>query len=307
MASDVETARLAILNAPFEDGGWARATLAIAEATGSSAAQLIGFGGPMLLPLNVVVGDIGGPTGHLCNAHLYGPCNWRINSVGPAMSIQHEAHYRAYSMTCDTSDYDDAVSDVDLPFGCQSALFEEPGRLIGISLLRRRRDGQCDDGVLRRFAMLRSEVARAIRMQLALSNEAAHLMLGHLETASCATMLLDRHAILAEMTAAAEHLFESGGPLRLVGLSVQLAHPVENRQFHRLLADVMRHDRSHHHVAEMRIGVGSIGHPAGWRLIVARLPAREHGLGFDPHLAITIKVMAEARDASFCAGGKQLG
>ena len=30
---------------------WARATLAIAEATGSSAAQLIGFGGPMLLPL----------------------------------------------------------------------------------------------------------------------------------------------------------------------------------------------------------------------------------------------------------------
>ena len=288
VASDVHAAELAILNAPFEDDGWHRATLAVAEATDSSAAQLIGFGGPMLLPLNVVVGDIGGPTGHLCNAHLYGPCNWRINSVGPAMSIQHEEHYRAYAATYDTSDYDDAVADVDLPFGCQSALTSEPGRLIGVSLLRRRRDGRCDGEVLSRFAYLRTHIARAIRMQLALDNEAAQLMLGHLESVNCATLLLDRHAILAEMTAAAEHLFDYAGPLRLVGLSVQLANPVENRQFDRFLADLLHHDHARQGIAEMRLGPGPAG-GTGWRLIASRLPVREHGLGFEPAVAITLR------------------
>ena len=75
VASDVRAAEAAILNAPFDERGWERATLAIAQATGSTAAQLLGFGGPLLVPLNVVAGEIGGPTGHLCHAHLYGPCN----------------------------------------------------------------------------------------------------------------------------------------------------------------------------------------------------------------------------------------
>lgn len=289
VAADVQAAELAILNAPFEENGWHRATLAVAEATGSSAAQLIGFGGPMLLPLNVVVGDIGGPTGHLCNAHLYGPCNWRINSVGPAMSIQHEAHYRAYAASHDTRDYDDAVSDVDLPFGCQSALSSEPGRLIGVSLLRRRRDGRCDEVVLSKFAYLRAHIARAVRMQLALDNEAAQLMLGHLETVDCATLLLDRHAILAEMTPAAEHLFDHGGPLRLCGLAVQLANPVENRQFERFLAALLSDDRARHGIAQMRVSGGPRANGRAWRLIAARLPAREHGLGFEPTVAITLR------------------
>jgi PAS domain-containing protein len=294
VASDVQAAELAILNAPFEENGWARATLAVAEATRSAAAQLIGFGGPKLLPLNVVVGDIGGPTGHLCNAHLYGPCNWRINSVGPAMSIQHEVHYRAYAASHDTADYDDAVSDVDLPFGCQSALAVEPDRLIGLSLLRRRRDGRCDEEVLGRFAYLRTHVSRAIRMQLALDNEAAQLMLGHLETVNCATLLLDSHGILAEMTQAAEPLFDLDGPLRLIGLAVRLVSPVENRQFERLLADLLHDDVANPCVAEMRVAGGAGMPQKRWRLIASRLPRREHGLGFEPRVAITLRPLQPA-------------
>ncbi len=284
VASDVRVAQQAILNAAFDERGWEKATLAIAEATGSSAAQLIGFGGPLLFPLNVVVGDIGGPTGHLCNAHLYGPCNWRINSVGPAMSVQHEAHYRAYAAVNDTADYDDAVADVDLPFGCQSAMAVDSGRLIGLSLLRRRRDGACDDEVIKRFVYLRQQLWRSIRAQLAMDGEAAQLMLGDVEAMQCATVLLDRHALLSEMTPAAEALFEADGPLRLFGLSVHMSLPRFDFAFQKLLARVLSEDgpQIDEIIVEGRGG-------RTWRLIANRLPARDHGLGFEPCLAITLR------------------
>jgi hypothetical protein len=290
VASDVRAAEQAILNAPFEERGWERATLAIAEATRSSAAQLIGFGGPLLLPLNVVAGDITGPTGHLCNAHLYGPCNWRINSVGPAMSVQHEAHYRAYAAVNDTADYDDAVADVDLPYGCQSALAVDSGRLIGFSLLRRRRDGPCDDLVLQRFTFLRHQLWRSIRAQLAMDGETAQLMLGDIEALQCATLLLDRHCVLAEMTPAAETLFDEGGPLRLFGLSVHLTVTHYDRQFQRLLAALLGDEGPQ--IGEIRVAGNRGPDVAQWRLIATRLPAREHGLGFEPTIAVTLRPVA---------------
>lgn len=291
VASDVRAAEAAILNAPFDERGWERATLAIAQATGSTAAQLLGFGGPLLLPLNVVAGEIGGPTGHLCNAHLYGPCNWRINSVGPAMSVQHEAHYRAYAATHDTRDYDDAVVDVDLPFGCQSAMAVDSGRLIGISLLRRHRDGACDDEVLQRFLYLRQHLWRSIRAQLAMDGETARLMLGDMEALHCATMLLDRHGLLSEMTPAAEALFEEGGPLRLLGLSVHMAPARCDTPFQSLLGLLLSPDGPS--LVETRIALpGPTG--AVWRVVGTRLPARENGLGFEPCLALTFRPVMQA-------------
>ncbi len=284
VASDVRAAEAAILNAPFEERGWERATLAIAEATGSAAAHLIGFGGPLLFPLNVVAGDVPGPSGHLCNAHLYGPCNWRINSVGPAMSVQHEAHYRAYAAVNDTADYDDAVADVDLPYGCQSAMTVDSGRLIGISLLRRRRDGPCDDEVIECFAHLRHHLWRAIRAQLAMDGEAAQLMLGDIAARQCATFLLDRHGLLSEMTPAADALFDADGPLRLFGRSVHMSLPRFDLAFQKLLARILSVDgpQIDDIVVEGRDG-------RAWQLIANRLPTREHGLGFEPCLAVILR------------------
>lgn len=293
LSPDVESAKLAILNAPFEERGWERATIAIAEATRSSAAQLLGMGGPSLIPLNVFVGDIAGPSSHLCNAHLYGRCNWRINSAGPAMSIQHEEHFRAYAAVNDTADYDDAVSDVDLPFGCQSALAVDSGRLIGFSLLRRRRDGACDDEVIERFAFLRLQLWRSIRAQLALDGEAARLMLGDMGSLQCATLLVDRLGTLAEMTPAAEALFDAGGPLRLMGLSVHLALWSQDRAFQQMLGGLI--DGTAPPLGEMAIESRDGSSVRRWRLIAARLPAREHGLGFEPSVAITVRPSTAAR------------
>lgn len=285
-------AELAILNAPFEKGGWHRAAAGIAEATGSSAAHLLGMGGPLLLPLNVFVGDVPGIERYLGDPDFHGESNWRVGSVTLPMEIQHEAHYAAYRLEHDTAEYDDASSDLDIPFGCQCAVLLDSNTLLGIALLRRRRDGPCDAQTLSRFARLRHQLARAVRVQLALDGEAAELMVGEMEPLQGATILLDRLGSLCALTPAAEQLLEDGGPLELDGLAVRLRNRAEDRQLQSALARLLASDgRDQAVVHEARVG-RSVNAPRGkWRLIVVRLPQREHGLGFEPHLAVTFRAV----------------
>ncbi len=290
--SALREAELALLNAPFQVGGWVTAVAAVAAATGSTGAQLIAVGGPLALPLNVVTGDFSGPWRHFSDPLLYGPCNWRINSVGLQGSIQHEQHYEAYAADHHTSDYDDAVADLDVPYGCQSAFLIDADRLIGLSLLRRTRDGACDADTLAVFERLRNQTARAVAMQLAIDGEAAEMMLGNVATMASATLLLDRHGNIAAMSNAADHLFDAGGPFLPGGIAPRLRCPNEDRGLSIAMAQLLADDDGRAPVHHSRVGRDPMRPDGRWNLYLSRLPAREHGLGFDPHLAITVKPMA---------------
>lgn len=281
-------AELRILNAPFAERGWETALEAVAEVTRSQAAQLLGIGGPLLIPLNIFVGPSASYRHYLEDAALHGPCNWRVGSTTTPMTIQHEGDYAAYRLTHETSDYDDAVSDMDIQYGCQSALMLDPRNMIGLALLRGRGDGPSTSDTLSRFAYLRHQVARAVRMQIALDGEASELMVGDLEGVHGATLLLDRHGCIAALTRAAEQML-GDGPLRLVGLAVELNDPAENTRFVRLMAQLLR-GKSAVDAVHMRVGC-SARHPRGqWQLFITSLPERlGHGLGFEPRLALTLK------------------
>lgn len=279
---------LAILNAPFEERGWDRAVHRIVEATGSKAGHLLGMGGPLLLPLNVFAGDVPGVERYLGDPRFHGATNWRVGSVTVPMAIQHEADYAAYRQAQDTADYDDAASDLDIMYGCQSALLVDAQNMLGIALLRGRRDGPCTPETLSRFALLRRQLARAVRMQMALDGEAAEMMVGGAEPLHGATLLLDRHGSLCALSPVAEPLFEEGGPLKLVGLGVELANRSENGGFQKALARLLASDGYRDPVVyEMHVGSGR-----RWRLFAVRLPRREDGLGFEPHVALTLKEAA---------------
>lgn len=283
-------AELALLNAPFEGNGWHLAVQAIADATRSSAAHLLGTGGPLLLPLNVFAGDVPGIEKYLGDPRFHGASNWRVGSVTTPMAIQHEEHYAEYRRHSDTSDYDDAASDLDIMFGCQSAVLLDRHNLLGLALLRGRRNGPCSAETLSRFSRLRHQLARAVRMQIALDGEAAETMLGHFGPNQCATLLLDRHANLCALSAAAERLFEDGGPLHLSGLAVELRSRPDNRTFQEALKRLLASDGRHGPVVhETRVGRCRDHARGRWRLFIVRLPHRPHGLGFDPHVAVTFK------------------
>ena len=144
------------------------------------------------------------------------------------VALQHL--HRAYRATAKTERYDDAVADLDLELGCQAALLLGGGSIVGLAIIRGRREGPCSDTTLRRFRHLSVTAQRAVRMQLAIDNEAAEMMLGNMAAMRSATLLLDRHGNLAALTPKAETLFEDDGPLVLDGLAPPAAMP-ERRYF----------------------------------------------------------------------------
>jgi hypothetical protein len=282
-----DEAGLAILNAPFEERGWERAVSAICAATGCHGAHLLGMGGPLVLPLNIVSGLDENIHKYLGDRHLHGRVNWRVGSTTVPMAIQHDLHYAAYRAANDTADYDDAASDLDMQFGCQAIVLGDQSMFLGIAMMRGRREGACTADTLASFAALLRPLQRAVRMQLALDGEAAELMLGDMSALHGATILLDRLGSLVAMTPAAESAFEEG-PLMLAGLAVRLSDPAQDRRFQRALADLLEcSDPVSAPLHQMRVSLGA----RSWQLVVMRLPDREHGLGFDPHLAISLRAL----------------
>lgn len=284
-------ARLAVINAPFDPSGWEAAIDMVARASGASGANLVGFGGSAGLSVNLFSGgEQDRAQEYFARPELWGPCNWRINSTGAgALTIQHDADYAAYRATAVTADYDDAVSDLDMQYGCQSALIQDSRSFLGVALFRGRRQGPCDASMLDRFTFLSREIHRAVRLQLALAGEAAELLLGELSSISTPTLLIDRYGYVSAMTPAAETLAEEGGPIRLCGLSLQFRDRHENR---RVLAEMGRMLQLGPHAAGRRVFELPVGRteaaPAGrWVASIVRLPQRDHGLGFDPQLALS--------------------
>lgn len=297
-ASLLREAELALLNAPFDEGGWQRATALVAAATGSSSANLVGLGGPTLVPFNIFSGPNAARFPHYFQEPaLWGACNWRVGCTTRPMAIQHEAHYRAFRATVDSGDYDDAVADLDIGYGCQSALLLGAGAIVGLAVMRGRREGPCDAATLSRFEALAKTAHQAVRMQLAIDGEAARLMLGDLRLANSATLLLDRHGHLAALAEAAEPLFEDGALFRLDGRAPRLRRREEHSFLLAAMTRLLAHDGHGPQVHQVRVG-RDLANPRGrWTLYLVRLPAREHGLGFDPHLALTVRPAVDRRES----------
>nr|WP_314446934.1 hypothetical protein [uncultured Sphingomonas sp.] len=288
----VREAELAFLNAPFEQDGWLSAIRRLAEATGSAVGQLCGGGAGLSLSFNLFSEDRHDPHGHLVNPMLYGPENWRINcSTGGARSIQHEAHYEAYRRTHPAGFYDDAVSDLDLPFGCQSPLMlDADGGLVGLALLRSSRDGPCSAETIAAFACAARQAHRAVRVEIALGQERGENMLSGLATSGEMTLLLDRHARLVAMTQPAEVLFDMPFGLRLDGLAVRLARAAEDSSLRNAMLRMLASDGIGGPVVhQCRVG-GCEQYPDGqWQLFLTRLPADRDLLGVEAQFALTLR------------------
>ena len=285
----VREAELAFLNAPFQPDGWMAAIQLLAAATGSAVAQLCGgSAGSSSLSFNYFSADCHDPHGHLHNPLVYGAENWRINTTTAARTIQYEHHYAAYRAAHRSEFYDDAVSDLDLPFGCQSALLLDQNGMAGLALLRSSRDGPCSPETLSRFATIARQAHRAMRVQLALGEQAAELMVAAPSGQSEMTIVIDSHANVLAMTDAAEALFDQPDALSLAGHRLRFANPVEDRAVQHSFARLLASDGiSGPVVHEAKVGRHSTAPDGRWRLVVVRLSPDGAGFGYEPRLALT--------------------
>jgi hypothetical protein len=297
--SRLREAELALINAPFEEGGWQSAVERAAWACGGSAANLVGLGGPMLLPFNLFTGKHAGDAGrHFANPTLWGSCNWRVGSSGAPMTIQHEDHYRAYRRTHGaglTADYDDIVSDMDMQYGCQAVLMADQEHFLGLAVMRGRMEGRCDGSALFAFSQVIRHAQRAVRVHLALDGEAGELLVSDWADRASPMLVLDRFGGLCAMTPEGEALLDEGGPLSLRGISIAARNRREDRGLQGALARLLRirDDAVGPHLHQMVVGRSEAHAHGRWRLSLLRLPRRPHGLGFDPHLLICAKPIGE--------------
>ena len=284
----VEEARRALLNAPFEEDGWRPAVEKLLAATGASTGNMVALGGPLLMPLCFYVGrDWERATDMARDPAMWGTANWRVNTTTVPLAIQHDAHYAAYRASHDTQVYDDMMSDLDMASGCQSALVIEDGVFLGLAITASARGGGFRREGVERFAALVPTLSRAVRTELALSGEAAKLMLGETGPLDGATILLDGHGAIGGLTAAAERLFGDEGPFRYayqgIALNCRRADRHLQSALSRLLALDCDEDGTRVHQFDCATGNGR------WRLSLIRLPGRDHGLRFHPRLAIAAK------------------
>lgn len=290
----VREAELAFLNAPFQTDGWHVAIRQLAFATKSEMAQLCGGGADMRLTFNHFSAPCDDPHGHLVNPKMYGPENWRINCrMGGARTIQHEHHYAVYRSANRTDFYDDAVSDLDLPYGCQSPLLLDESGLVGLALLRSSRDGPCSPEVIAAFSRIARQAHRAVRVQLALGEEAASLLISDVSDRTEVTIVLDGQMNVLALTELAEALFDQPQGLRLEGLRLALAEPRDDRLLRsacqRLLASDGIEGPTLH---ETRIG-RSPDYPDGrWRAVIVLLGGPASPLGVEAKLALTLTPIA---------------
>lgn len=267
---------------------------------GGSAANLVGIGGPKLLPLNLFTGKMADrATRHFENPSLWGSCNWRVGSSSQPMTIQYDKHYRAYRRQAGgamTANYDDVVSDLDMLFGCQSVLMADQEHFLGLAIMRGKLEGPCDPSAIFAFERIVQHAQRAVRVHLALDGEAGEILVSNWDERRGPMLVLDRFGGLCAMTAAGETMLDEFGPLTLRGISVAARDPRENRFLQSALARLLAipDDAVGPQIHQMTAG-RSDGSPQGrWRLSLVRLPRRPHGLGFDPQLLICGRQLATA-------------
>ncbi|MBX3561639.1 MAG: helix-turn-helix transcriptional regulator [Sphingomonas sp.] len=234
----------AFARAPFEEGGWIRALGCLAEATGSARGQLIGIGGPSLVPFNMISNvdesilqsflEIDGTSPHR---------NFRIAASGRIMEIVHEEHYaRAQSRLRDDL-YNDFCREHDLPHGMQTALQQGEHSLIGLAMLRTAREGPSDADQRQRFAEAADHALRAVRIQQAMDGQSMRLLSGSLEQLSINAVILDCFGAVRSMTPAAETELIAGTRLRLAGAMLRTAHPREQGELDMAILRALRAPR----------------------------------------------------------------
>ena len=254
----------------------------------------------MLLPFNLFTGQHAGRAQkHFDNPGLWGACNWRVGSSAGPMTVQHDGHYASYRRLHGpglTADYDDAVSDVDMQFGCQAVLLADQEHFLGLAIMRGRREGRCDESALFSFSQLIRHAQRAVRVHLALDGEAGELLVGSWADRSSPMLVLDRFGGLCAMTGAAECLLEDQGPLSLRGISIAARDRREDRHFQAALSRLLKVGDAvaGPHLHQMPIGRSQARPGGSWRLSILRLPRLPHGLGFDPHLLLCARPLDPA-------------
>ncbi len=277
-----------ILAASFEANGWETALSALAKATHSSHGELIAVGDESLITLNLTTDmdprfeqdfvAINGGSAAL---------NWRIACLAPPLEIRHETHYAAARKRMQSDVYDDFARQYDAFHGCQAVLSLKDDHFVGMAVLRSEADGVTTEADRQVFAQGARTALSALRIQRAIANQGAALVLGALESLNTRTILLDSHGFVAGLTDSAERWFSRGTALRLRNGHLSAKLPAENDMLQRVLRQALLAPADAPVSARLWIRNGIQPHE-GVAVDVFTLPSLQWNLGFGPRVMVAV-------------------
>jgi hypothetical protein len=199
------------LSAALEPGKWGDAIREMAVATGSRHGQLIGFGAgasgfnwisdidTSIVPRGAVI-DQAQPDQ-----------NFRVaaDQLPDRPDIVHEAHYDMARPSLRSDDYLDLCSDFDIFDGCQTRLIGARDQMVGLALLRNRKDGRTTQDQRDMFAHIAGHARSAVLLQQAIEQQGFALLSGTFEAMDRACWLLDATGRVGGMTPRADALLSS--------------------------------------------------------------------------------------------------
>lgn len=218
---------------------WDDSLRSLAEATGSSRGQLIGFGNVDAVRFNWI-NDFQPEDNAAFEAHGFAPTqNARVAvaSYDQPLTVRWERDYDAVISTYSNDAYRDLIYHYDIPYGCQTKVVETEGSVVGLAVLRTQRDGRTRARDRAIFAAAMPHIRSAVRTQIALEHQGDALVAGAMDEVDAAVFMCRADGFVETMTTAAERIVMQG-TMRIVGGRLQACEPRDNAT---LLASIACH------------------------------------------------------------------
>jgi DNA-binding CsgD family transcriptional regulator len=131
-------------------------------------------------------------------------------------AVKRDAHYQEFAVPWD------------VPYCCLTTLEQRKDLMVGLAVIRSRRQGHIDDRSKRLFATLAPHVRAAVRTSLAIGDQHAALITGAFENLSMPAIVCDGSGNVLRLTSAAEALCASGAGLTLRQRKLGAHHPADD-------------------------------------------------------------------------------
>lgn len=280
--------------AAIDGNEWLGALRAMAELTGSSYGQLIGFA-PGEVPFNWI-NDLGQDKIDRFVEQERGDPNINVR-VRASLSdqpfvIRSEADYRAVGRGSGFDLYREMCDAYDIMDGCQTKLLEGGGRFVGLALNRSRKDAETDAETRALFAAIAPHVHRAVKMQIALEGRGTALLNGALEYVGLPIFVCDEAGNLKAETTEASALL-SAGRFRVMDGKIGLPHPRDDAALLKALA--RRHRQP---LGFETLLLGGAGKQMPMVVDICRLPAQPGRLSLASQILVIVRSGRRWHDAA---------
>lgn len=219
---------------------WETPVRALAEATNSMGAQLIGLGPEAAVPFNIAVGGEPGATEDFVKVGGGDPLvnsRVRIGSGAAELAILDETAFTTAADMRLNPDYGDWIRQHRMDEVTLTTLVRDDDLLVGMAVMRTERQGPLDERGRRIFAAVAPHARRAAKTRIALGGQRLDLMIRGLTATRTAAFVCDSFGRVRAMTPAAETIAAAGQALRLAHGRLTPRDHREGARFQLLLND----------------------------------------------------------------------